>query len=163
MILHRKELSYVRLFVNLDVSSFDMKICILNGEIEKLDSYSVNNNLPGTTAFGNAMMELFLEKFSLEELATMPLEEHAEFLQIKGKNRVGDPKCVASTIQKAVRSSYRLDKVEEDSNDVLLGTSIAVIRTYQQQIKELEKSIGQSVISPLNASIPNLLEISKDQ
>ena len=29
--------------------------------------------------------------------------------------------------------------------------------------KELEKSIGQSVISPLNASIPNLLEISKDQ
>ena len=29
--------------------------------------------------------------------------------------------------------------------------------------KELEKSIGQSVISPLNASIPNSLEISKDQ
>ncbi|PGU63258.1 IS110 family transposase, partial [Bacillus cereus] len=67
--------------------------------------------------------------------------ELAEFLQTKGKNRFGDPKCVASTIHRAVRSSYRLDKVVEDSIDVLLGTSIAVIRTFQQQIKELEKSI----------------------
>ncbi|HDR6315664.1 TPA: IS110-like element ISBth166 family transposase [Bacillus thuringiensis] len=270
----------MRLFVGLDVSSFDIKACILNGEGKKLDSFSVNNDLPGATAlkervlqcianqeietfkiglestsvysfhpsmflhydedlqrfgakvflmnpkqianfkksysdmdktdeidafviadylrfgrnqmsivkesqyvalqqltrsryqlvrmltkekqhflqhlsykcntfsqevdssiFGNAMMELFLEKFSLEELADMPLEELAEFLQTKGKNRFGDPKCVASTIQRAVRSSYRLDKVVEDSIDVLLGTSIAVIRTYQQQIKEIEKSI----------------------
>ncbi|UIJ67467.1 IS110 family transposase [Bacillus cereus] len=94
-----------------------------------------------SSIFGNAMMELFLEKFSLEELADMPLEELAEFLQEKSKNRFGDPKCVASTIQKAVRTSYRLDKVVEDSIDILLGTSIEIIRTYQRQIKELEKSI----------------------
>ncbi|MBD2813124.1 IS110 family transposase, partial [Xenorhabdus sp. Vera] len=40
-----------------------------------------------------------------------------------------------------VRTSYRLDKVVEDSIDILLGTSIEIIRTYQRQIKELEKSI----------------------
>lgn len=106
-----------------------------------------------SSIFGNAMMELSLEKFSLEELANMPLEELAEFLQAKGKNRFGDPKCVASPIQKAVRSSYRLDKVVEDSIDVLLGTSIAVIRTYQQQIKEIEKSIKQ-----IMAGLPQTLE-----
>ncbi|QPW46671.1 IS110 family transposase [Bacillus thuringiensis] len=94
-----------------------------------------------SSVFGTAMMELFLEKFSLEELADMPLEELAEFLQKKSKNRFGDPTCVASTIQKAVRTSYRLDRVVEDSIDVLLGTSIEVIRAYQKQIKELEKSI----------------------
>lgn len=38
-----------------------------------------------SSIFGNAMMELFLEKFSLEELADMPLDELAEFLQMKGK------------------------------------------------------------------------------
>lgn len=43
MILNRKEVSYVRLFVGLDVSSFDMKVCFLNGEGEKLDSFSVSN------------------------------------------------------------------------------------------------------------------------
>ncbi|QPW46719.1 IS110 family transposase [Bacillus thuringiensis] len=94
-----------------------------------------------SSVFGTAMMELFLEKFSLEELADMPLEELAEFLQKKSKNRFGDPTCVASTIQKAVRTSYRLDRVVEDSINVLLGTSIEVIRAYQKQIKELEKSI----------------------
>ncbi|KIP24953.1 transposase family protein [Bacillus thuringiensis serovar morrisoni] len=94
-----------------------------------------------TSVFGSAMTELFLEKFSLEELANMPLEELAEFLQEKSRNRFGDPKCVAASIQKAVKASYRLDKVVEDSIDVILGTSIAVIRTFQQQIKELEKSI----------------------
>jgi transposase len=94
-----------------------------------------------SSVFGNAMMELFLEKFSLEELANMPLEELAEFLQEKGKNRFGDPRCIASSIQRAVKASYRLDKVVEDSIDVILGTSITVIRTFQQQIKELEKSI----------------------
>ncbi len=103
--------------------------------------------------FGNAMMELFLKKFSLEELADMPLNELAEFLQAKGKNCFGDPKCVVSTIQKAVRSAYRLDKVVEDSIDVLLRTSIAVIRTYQQQIKEIEKSIKQ-----IMAGLPQTLE-----
>lgn len=87
------------------------------------------------------MMELFPEKFSLEDLTNMPLEEFAEFLQTKGKNRFGDSQCVASLIQKAVRSSYRLDKVVEDSMGVLLGTSIEVVRTFQKQIKELEKSI----------------------
>ncbi len=29
--------------------------------------------------------------------------------------------------------------------------------------KELEKSIGQSVISPLNAQTPDLLEVSEDE
>jgi transposase len=94
-----------------------------------------------SSVFGNAMMELFLEKFSIEELAHMPLEELAAFLQEKGKNRFGDPECVASSIQKAMRSSYRLDKVVEDSMDVILGTSIEVIRTFQKQIKEIDKAI----------------------
>ncbi|MBA9042687.1 transposase [Bacillus aryabhattai] len=252
----------MRLFVGLDVSSFDMKVCFLNEEGDKIDAFSVSNDLPGATTlkekllqcvtgkevemlkiglestsvysfhpsmflhhdtdlqrfgakvfllnpkqianfkksysdmdktdeldafviadylrfgrnqmsivkesqyvalqhflqhlsfkcntfsqevdssvFGNAMMELFLEKFSLEELANMPLEELAEFLQEKDKNRFGDPRCIASSIQRAVKASYRLDKVVEDSIDVILGTSITVIRTFQQQIKELEKSI----------------------
>ncbi len=48
---------------------------------------------------------------------------------------------MAKSIQKAVRSSYRLDKVVEDSIDILHGTSIEVIRTLQKQVKEIEKAI----------------------
>ncbi|MCT4533636.1 IS110 family transposase, partial [Bacillus thuringiensis] len=40
----------MRLFGGLDVSSFDIKACSLNGEGKKLDSFSVINVLPGATA-----------------------------------------------------------------------------------------------------------------
>lgn len=94
-----------------------------------------------SSAFGNAMMDLFLERYSLEELAQMPLDELAAFLQEHGKNRFSDPDKVATSIQRAVRSSYRLDKVVEDSMDLLLGTSIELIRSFQKQIKEIDKAI----------------------
>ena len=94
-----------------------------------------------SSVFGIAMMELFFEKFSLEELSQMLVEDLAAFLQEKGRNRFGDPKCVAKSIQKAVRSSYRLDKVVEDSIDIILGTTIEVIRTLQKQVKEIDKAI----------------------
>ncbi|TFJ89940.1 IS110 family transposase [Lentibacillus salicampi] len=94
-----------------------------------------------SSVFGKAMMDLFLEQYSLEELAQMELEDLAAYLRFKGKNRFDDPEQVAKSIQKAVRSSYRLDKVMEDSIDTILATSITVIQTFQRQIKEIDKSI----------------------
>src|SRR5699024_4315426 len=94
-----------------------------------------------SSVFGKAMMDLFLESYSLDELSSMPLEELADYLRTKGKNRFPDPEYVAESIQKAVRSSYRLDKVVEDSIDTMLATSITLIRTFEKQIKELDKSI----------------------
>lgn len=91
--------------------------------------------------FGKAMMDLFFERFSQEELAQMPVEELAAYLQAKGKNGFNDPESIAKSIQKAVRSSYRLDKVVEDSIDLILGTVIEMIRTLQKQIKEIDKAI----------------------
>src|SRR5690625_2140909 len=87
------------------------------------------------------MMDLFFESYSLEELSQMPLEDLADYLRIKGRNRFPDAKQVAKSIQKAARSSYRLDKVVEDSIDSILATSITLIRTFEKQIKELDKSI----------------------
>lgn len=52
----------MRLFVGLDVSSFDMKVCILNGEGEKLDSFSVNNDLPGATALKERLLQRIANK-----------------------------------------------------------------------------------------------------
>lgn len=39
----------MKLFVGLDVSSFDIKVCFLNGEGEKPKSFTTANNLPGAT------------------------------------------------------------------------------------------------------------------
>src|SRR5690625_355425 len=87
------------------------------------------------------MMGLFQESYSLEELSQMPLEDLADYLRVKGRNRFPDAKQGAKSIQKAAHSFYRLDKVVEDSIDAILGTSITLIRTFEKQIKELDKTI----------------------
>jgi transposase len=102
--------------------------------------------------FGHALMELLLEKYTLEEISSMELEELAGFLKEKGKNRFADPECVAKSIQKAARSSYRLAKCVEDSIDLLLGTSIESIRSITAQIKQMDKAIQK-----LLDGIPNTL------
>ncbi len=55
-----------------------------------------------SSVFGNAMMDLFLEKYSLDEIAAMDIAVLADFLKEKSKNRFKDPEGVAKCIQKAV-------------------------------------------------------------
>ena len=106
-----------------------------------------------TSAFGSAIMDLLLEKYSLDEISSMDIEALADYLREKGKNRFSEPEEVAKCIQKAARSSYRLSKCVEDSIDILLGTSIESIRSIKNQIKELDKSIAKIL-----EGIPNTLQ-----
>ncbi|MFJ1140916.1 IS110 family transposase, partial [Bacillus thuringiensis] len=59
----------MRFFVVLDESSFDIKVCILNGEGKKLDSFSVNNDLPGATA----IKERLLQRIANQEVKTFKI------------------------------------------------------------------------------------------
>ena len=52
----------MRLFVGLDVSSFDMKVCFLDGEGEKLDAFSVTNDLPGATMLKERLLNCVADK-----------------------------------------------------------------------------------------------------
>lgn len=106
-----------------------------------------------SSVFGNAILELLLEKFTLDEISSMDTFDLANYLSQKGKNRFDDPEGVAKCIQKAARSSYRLSKCVEDSIDILLATSIESIRSITRQIKELDKSIAR-----LMDGIPNTLQ-----
>jgi transposase len=106
-----------------------------------------------SSVFGNALLELLLEKYTLEEIGSMELDTLAQFLRERGKNRFADPEFLAKSIQKAARSSYRLSKCVEDSIDLLLGTSIESIRSITAQIKQLDKAIQK-----LLDGIPNTLQ-----
>ena len=99
-----------------------------------------------------------LDEFTTEELAQQSLDELAAYLQAKGRGRFADPKALAATLQRAARDSYRLDKVLQEPLRLVLGTTLATIRTLQTQLKTLDKTIAQELaaIPQTLASVPGL-------
>lgn len=63
----------------------------------------------------------------------MSLEELADFLIEKGKNKFEDPQRIAEELKAATRSSYRLSKTGNDSVNQLLAVCLIGIRSLQQQ------------------------------
>lgn len=100
-----------------------------------------------TSVFGQAILDFLSNEFSLDDLVNMPLEKLALYLQEKGNHHFGDPKKVASSIKTAINNSYQLSRCVEDSVDLLMSTSITLIRTMKAQIKALEKGIENLIKS----------------
>jgi hypothetical protein len=86
-----------------------------------------------------------LERFSSEELIQMPWEDLAAFVQQQGRGRFADPDEVAATLTRAARDSYRLDRVLDEPVTLVLGTTMATIRTLQAQLKEVDKTIAREL------------------
>jgi transposase len=99
-----------------------------------------------------------LEEFSTEDLAQHSLDDLTNYLHHKGHGRFADPSDLAATLQRAARDSYRLDKVLQEPLRLVLGTTMASIRTLQQQLKALDKTIAQELaaIPQTLSSVPGL-------
>ncbi|OTN94537.1 transposase [Enterococcus faecium] len=82
----------------------------------------------------------------MDQLAEMPLEEFAALIQKLGNYRFKNPAGIAKAISKAIRSSYRLGQVHQDSVDIVLGVLAKEIRSIEKLIKELDKAIDDLVV-----------------
>jgi transposase len=94
-----------------------------------------------------------LEDVTTEELAQQSLDELAAYLQQHGRGRFADPEALAATLQRAARDAYRLDTVLDEPLRVVLSTTMASIRSLQQHVKTLDKTIAREV-----AGIPQTLD-----
>jgi transposase len=102
-----------------------------------------------------------LETFSTEELAQTSLEELAAFVQQHGRGRFAAPQDIAATLTRAARDSYRLDRVLAEPVTLVLGATMATIRTLHTQLREVDKTIARELAAlPLArrtlASVPGL-------
>jgi transposase len=93
--------------------------------------------------FGATSSSIIEEFFSVDEIAYMPVEELAEFINKKGKGHFANPDEIAKAIQKAARSSYRLPKTVTDSVNQVLAVSLVAIKAYKDQIKIFDKAIEE--------------------
>lgn len=104
-----------------------------------------------TSVFGSTMMDLLTDSMSLDEIAAMPLENLAAFLQEKGRGRFSDPDKLAKSISKAIKGSYRLGKMMQNSVDIVLASYAMMIRTLKKEIQALDKAI-QNLITTIPES-----------
>jgi transposase len=99
-----------------------------------------------------------LEECTTEELAQRPLDELAAYLETRGRGRFSDPAALATTLQRAARDSYRLDKVLDEPITLVLGTTMATIKTLQAQLKAVDTTIARQLkaIPQVLDSVPGL-------
>lgn len=111
-----------------------------------------------SNTFGAAALAVYEEFDSAEALAEMDLQELADFIMEKGKNKFPDPNAVAKAIQKAAASSYHLPQTVNDSVNQVLSISITSIKAFDSQIKKLNKAIeAQMKLLPnILTSIPGI-------
>lgn len=93
------------------------------------------------------------EDLTLDDLAARPLDELAAEIQRQGRGRFADPEGIATTLQRAAKDAYRLDKVLQEPVRLVLATTMASIRTLQQQLAAVDKTIAQEL-----ATIPHTLQ-----
>ena len=93
------------------------------------------------------------EDYTMDQLAELSLEEFANLIQKLGKYRFKNPEGIAKAISKAIRSSYRLGKVHQDSVDIVLGVLAKEIRSLEKLIKDLDKAIDDLVLCYLNINV----------
>jgi len=102
--------------------------------------------------YGVAALAVFEEFESPDDIVNMDVEELAEFISVKGKNRSPRPDEIAKAVQAAAKGSYRLPKTVNDSVNQVMSISISSMRAMQSQIKTLDKEIARQF-----DNIPNTL------
>jgi len=101
-----------------------------------LDSSGVFSDTFGATALAAAC-----EFLSVDEIVYTPVAELTDFVNSKGNGKFADPQAVATALQAAAKSSYRISKTVNDSLNQLLAVRLVGIRSIENQIKSLDKAI----------------------
>ena len=95
--------------------------------------------------FGAVATAIIEELLSLDDIAYMSIEDLAKLISDKSKNHFSDPDQVAKKVQAAARNSYRLDKLAYDPVTMALASSLNLIKTYQSELKSIDKAIMQLI------------------
>lgn len=102
--------------------------------------------------FGATSSSIIEDFFSVDEISYISIEELVAFINEKGKGAFDNPEEIATAVQKAARSSYRLPRTVTDSVNQVLAVSFAAIKAYKEQLKIFDKAIEEQV-----KLIPNTL------
>lgn len=108
---------------------------------------------PFSDVFGATSQALLQEFTSLDDIAHMPLEELAAWLDTKGKGRFADPDKVAREVQQVAQDSYPLDPQLLQPINLVLTWSFEHINAMERQLQRVNTAIADAMLA-----IPHTLD-----
>jgi transposase len=118
----------------------------------KASEYSNDDQQAFSNLFGAASRAVLQEFASMEEVAAMPFEELAAWLDEQGQHRFPDPAENAKRLQRIARDSYPLSETLQPSVNLVLSLSLKNISNLEALIKRLDTAIAEQM-----ETIPNTL------
>lgn len=104
-----------------------------------------NDNKVFSNNYGATAQAILTEYLSLEDLVNSSTEELVEFVCQKSRNRITNPLKTVEILQQAAKNSYRLDKCLYEPITVSLASSYNCIKTYQAEVKRIDKAIEKAI------------------
>ena len=100
---------------------------------------------PFSDNFSASNVSFLTEYTSPLDLAERPLDEIIAYFRKTSKNRCDDYDNIAKLFEKAIRASYRLDKIAYDPITISISASINLIECIEKQIKTIDKAIEKEM------------------
>lgn len=149
----------MKLFVGIDVSSEKLDTCFLNSEDHILLEISLQNNIVGAGEIKDNIIR-FTEHIQCDRII-VGIEATSVYSFHSSTSLAEDAELgslgIEVFVMKAIRDSYRLGKVMQDSIDVVLASYVMMIKTIKKQIKEFDKVIQKLFeILPESKSLPGI-------
>ncbi|WP_459128534.1 IS110 family RNA-guided transposase, partial [Latilactobacillus curvatus] len=71
--------------------------------------------------------------------------DFVQLIQNVGRSNFKNPEKLVKTIQRAIKNSYQLPRLMNESIDIILSTLVVQMRSLQQSIKQIDKGIEKLV------------------
>ncbi|MGM0219262.1 transposase [Enterococcus sp. AZ126] len=112
----------------------------------KCNTLSKELKSEGSSILSATLVTLMTEEYTMGQLAELSLEEFADLIQKLGRYQFKNPEKIAKAISSALRNSYKLGKLHQESVDIVLGVLAREIRSLEKLIKDLDKAINDLVV-----------------
>lgn len=100
---------------------------------------------PFSNLFGATSCAIFDNFDSPDQIAETSVEELLNLISVVGKNKTKNPNEKIDLLNKAIRSSYRLDKTAYDGINIAVASSLNTIKFLESQLKNVDKAILSTV------------------
>jgi transposase len=100
---------------------------------------------PFSNLYGTTSSFILTDFVSPEDIISISIEDLIIILNEKGHKHFADPEKTAILLKQAASNSYKLDKVTLEPINLAITSSINCIRTYEAEIKSIDKSIAQQI------------------